>query len=463
MLPVAFSRPIRICNQKRSNCRLALLREAPSWTNNTGVDTSENLLDAIVVGGGPAGATAANKLAKSGASVLVCEREKFPRFHIGESLLPTNVPLLQELGVEDAIRAAGSVTKHGAEVISADGEARTAIYFRQAMCPLPETTFQVERATFDEILLRAAETAGAEVREETLVKSCVREGDRWRVVLEDASGTTEQTCRWIIDGSGRDTFLANQNRSKKMLPEHKRVSFFAHYDHVWRAEGDADGNTVLIRTADGWFWLIPVSATRTSVGVVLPATEVRRAGLRPEALLDQAIERAPEMARRMRKAVRATEVQGTSDFSYRTGEMTGPGFITAGDAYAFLDPIFSTGVWLAMRGGAGAADTVAQCLKRPARSERYLRRFARREERVQRHFRRLIQYFYDPGFTDVFLRPVNAFGLRRAVGTYVSGALPQRLGPRLRLEIVLTVARLQPRLGLVPRIQLPQTLAPETT
>ena len=116
-----------------------------------------------------------------------------------------------------------------------------------------------------------------------------------------------------------------------------------------------------------------------------------------------------------------------------------------------------------MRGGAGAADTVAQCLKRPARSERYLRRFARREERVQRHFRRLIQYFYDPGFTDVFLRPGNAFGLRRAVGTYVSGALPQRLGPRLRLEIVLTVARLQPRLGLVPRIQLPQTLAPETT
>jgi flavin-dependent dehydrogenase len=159
-----------------------------------------------------------------------------------------------------------------------------------------------------------------------------------------------------------------------MLAQHKRVSFFAHFDHVWRAEGDAQGNTVLVRTADGWFWLIPVSATRTSVGVVLPASEVRRSGLRPEALLEQAIERAPEMARRMQSAVRATEVQGTSDFSYRTGDMTGPGFITAGDAYSFLDPIFSTGVWLAMRGGAGAAETVAKCLRRPARTDRYLRR-----------------------------------------------------------------------------------------
>ena len=424
------------------------------------MDTAENVLDALVIGGGPAGTTAANKLARTGARVLICEKETFPRFHIGESLLPTNVPLLQELGVEDAIRAAGSITKHGAEVISADGDARTAIYFRQAMCPLPETTFQVERATFDHILLRAAETAGAEVREGTLVKSCLREGNHWKVVLEDASGTTETTCRWIIDGSGRDTFLANQNRSKEMLTQEKRVSFFAHYDHVWRADGDADGNTVLVRTADGWFWLIPVSATRTSVGVVLPASEVRRSGLRPEALLNQAIERAPEMARRMQSATRATDVQGTSDFSYRTGDMTGPGFITAGDAYAFLDPIFSTGVWLAMRGGAGAAETVAKCLRKPARSQTYLRRFSRREERVQRHFRRLIQYFYDPGFTDVFLHPVNAFGLRRAVGTYVSGALPQRLGPRLRLELVLTVARLQPRLGLVPRVVLPQTLAP---
>ncbi len=443
-------------------CPSGLLPEAPSSTNNTGVSTAENVLDAIVVGGGPAGATAANKLARTGASVLVCEKATFPRFHVGESLLPTNVPLLQELGVEEEIRAAGSVTKHGAEVISADGEARTAIYFRQAMCPLPETTFQVERAKFDNILLRAADKAGAEVREGTLVKSCVREKDHWKVVLEDDSGTTEKICKWIIDGSGRDTFLANQNRSKEMLAQHKRVSFFAHFDHVWRAEGDAQGNTVLVRTADGWFWLIPVSATRTSVGVVLPASEVRRSGLRPEALLEQAIERAPEMARRMQSAVRATEVQGTSDFSYRTGDMTGPGFITAGDAYSFLDPIFSTGVWLAMRGGAGAAETVAKCLRRPARTDRYLRRFSKREERVQRHFRRLIQYFYDPGFTDVFLRPVNAFGLRRAVGTYVSGALPQRLGPRLRLEIVLTVARLQPRLGLVPRVILPQTLAPST-
>lgn len=427
------------------------------------MSTAENVLDAIVVGGGPAGATAANKLARTGASVLVCEKATFPRFHIGESLLPTNIPLLQELGVEEEIRAAGSVTKHGAEVISADGEARTAIYFRQAMCPLPETTFQVERATFDDILLRAAGKAGAEVREGTLVKSCVREGDYWKVLLEDESGITEKTCRWIIDGSGRDTFLANQNRSKEMLVQEKRVSFFAHYDHVWRADGDAEGNTILVRTADGWFWLIPISPTRTSIGVVLPASEVRRSGLRPEALLDQAIARAPEMTRRMKSAKRATEVQGTSDFSYRTGDMTGTGFITAGDAYAFLDPIFSTGVWLAMRGGAGAAATVAQCLRRPARADRYLRRFSRREERVQRHFRRLIQYFYDPGFTDVFLRPVNAFGLRRAVGTYVSGALPQRLGPRLRLEIVLTVARLQPRLGLVPRVELPQTLAPTPT
>ena len=121
MLPVAFSRPIRICNQKRSNCRLALLREAPSWTNNIGVDTSENLLDAIVVGGGPAGATAANKLAKSGASVLVCEREKFPRFHIGESLLPTNVPLLQELGVEDA---AGEIARAGIDTSRAQQKER---------------------------------------------------------------------------------------------------------------------------------------------------------------------------------------------------------------------------------------------------------------------------------------------------------------------------------------------------
>ena len=422
-------------------------------------ESPDKVFDALVIGGGPAGASAAFRLASAGRSVLVCERERFPRFHVGESLLPVNVPLFREMGVEDELRAAGCVAKHGASIVDATGEFGTRVSFSEAVTPIATSTFQVERARFDQILLNAAERAGAETRDGCQVVDATRQDDAWEVRTRSDGETRCHRARWLIDASGRDTFLASRQREKEMLADHRRLSLFAHFENVWRGDGETHGDTVLVRMADGWFWLIPIDEKRTSVGVVLEAEAFRAASLDPATAFAEAISRAPVVKERLKDATRVTEVFTASDFSYRVRRRSDAFMAAAGDAAGFLDPTFSTGVWLAMNGGERAGRLVDRCLQRPALTDWYRYRFEAAERRLYRHFTRLIEYFYDPGFTDIFLQPAEYLGLRRALGTYVSGALPRRLLPRLRLEAVLLLARWQRRVGFVPELEMPTTLA----
>ena len=422
-------------------------------------ESSQRVLDALVIGGGPAGAAAAFRLAQAGHKVLLCERERFPRFHIGESLLPVNIPLLREMGVEPGMRAFGAVTKFGARIEDASGRHGTRIAFGEADAPIARSTFQVERAEFDRTLLAAAARAGAEVREGCEVSGVERDADGWTVHAKNDGEVFSIRTRWLVDASGRDTFLASRRGEKEMLHAHRRVSLFAHYEGVARDAGEPGGDTILVRMADGWFWLIPIDQRRTSVGVVLEADALRSAGKSAEEALDAALERAPAMQRRMARARRVSQTFATSDFSYRVRRRSLPRAVSIGDAAGFLDPIFSTGVWLAMNGGDRAGRLVDRCLRRPALAAPYRARHDLGAALLYRHFERLIDYFYQPGFTDIFLQPVDRFDLRRAVGTYVSGALPHRFLPRLRLEIVLLLSRWQERLRFVPRIELPNTLA----
>lgn len=401
--------------------------------------------DVIVIGGGPAGTTAATLLAQQGLTVTLLERERFPRFQIGESLLPYNNDLFTRLGVTDQLVKGDFFPKYGAYFVTGDGAIGYRFRFDQRLRDPYRRSFQVKRAEFDHLLLRNAEKHGVDVRQETAVTS-VDLSDPNKVVI---NGNLE--ARFVVDASGHASTIGSRVGNREEIASLKKIAFFAHYRNVPRDEGRDAGNTVIVVLKNAWFWLIPVSADVMSVGLIVDREHFTTCGLTPQQILEQTIANTPWVAERMKNAERVTEVRARKDFSFRMRNMVGPNYVLVGDAAGFLDPIFSTGVFMAMKSADLATSAVLERLR--SGSMRALNAYHRDMQQGLDKYLRFVERFYDREFLEVFLQPSERLGLLTAVVGVLAGDIFVNRGNRFQLALFFALVKLQQwRGGIAPRI-----------
>ena len=383
----------------------------------------QQLCDVLVIGGGPAGSTIATLLHERGWQVCLLDKDQHPRFHIGESLLPMNLPILERLGVSEQIKAIG-VVKYGAEFGGAQeypGQRHT-IYFRNAMDKNHPYAYQVRRAEFDHVLLQNCISRGVEVRQGMRVQEVVfRSGQRSLVRASDGQQTRHWEPRFVVDASGRDTFLAGQLKLKQKNPKHQSAALFGHFRQVQQRPAQDAGNIGIYWFEHGWFWMIPLRDGVTSVGAVCwpEYLKTRRTDL--ATFLQQTIALCPEVAARMQQAVPCDTIRTTGNFSYRARRMGGEGYLLVGDAFAFIDPVFSSGVYLAMNSACLGAETVDHCLRDPARAPILIKQFERRIRRGLQTVSWFIYRFTSPAMRQLFMHPRNTLRIEEAIISLLAG------------------------------------------
>jgi flavin-dependent dehydrogenase len=362
-------------------------------------------VDVLVVGGGPGGSTAAALLATAGHAVLLCERERFPRFHVGESLLPQSATILRRLGVWEEVSAAGFKRKFGAHFLFEPERGASRFEFVNGLDPQNTMSFQVRRAVFDDILLRNAAAKGVTVRQAEVPEVLFEGGRATGARLSTAEGTDEVVkARVVIDATGRDTLLGKQLAIRVRDPALRQVAMFSHFRGVRMGLGREGGDILIVGSPVGWFWLIPLDAETTSVGIVCPGSVMqRRRGRSLDELYAELLASSPEVTERLAGAERVEAVHPIADFSYRLSRFAGAGWATVGDAAAFLDPVFSSGVHVALATAARAADDIGAALASKGRlDDGDLAAYERWANGGLDHFRRYIVGFYQPEFVAVF-------------------------------------------------------------
>jgi flavin-dependent dehydrogenase len=415
------------------------------------------MYDVAIIGGGPAGSTAAALLARASRRVIVVEREKFPRFHIGESLLPFSMQAFTRLGLHEKLLRAGFMKKFGGEIVGACSETGTKFYFKDGYRSQTDHAYQVTRGDFDKVLLDHAAECGAEVHEETSVDQIVFSKEDVELTVRSNGSSSLVRAHYLVDASGRASVLGRHFKIKKTYDHLQKLSIFAHYDGVWRAEGIDGTLTGLIRAIDRWFWLIPLTAERTSVGVVLDSEIFRKSKLSAEDFLEQALAEQPIIAKRMTNARRVSQVYVEADFSYRSTRLHGDRWLLAGDAAGFIDPIFSSGVFLAVFSGERAADSLNEVLDHPRRAKRLFAHYERAVNRAMDVYLRFVNAWYTKEFIEVFLAPRNVLGLAPAVNAVLGGNVGNSFPIRWRMWVFYFLVWLQrhhpiaPRLTLVPK------------
>ncbi len=414
---------------------------------------SETFYDALIIGGGPGGSTAATFLARAGKRVLVLEKERFPRFHIGESLLPYNRTLFQEMGVLPTLEGMGLIKKVGAQFHIANGSKSLFLVFRNGVFTREPEAFQVERATFDDVLLKHARSCGAEVREGWTVSKFASDAGGATVTARGDGGQTE-TLRgaFLIDASGRGNLTGNQEGLRVIHPRLKKLAVFGHFASVVLDDGARAGDTVIVRLDNKWFWIIPLSAEKTSVGCVMDQEEFARAKESPEAIFTRLWRSSAVLRERMRDARLLGAMHTTGDFSYRNKRFVGQRLVRVGDAAGFMDPIFSAGVYLAGYSAKLAAQAVLESLAAGDDGAPRLRRYEKRVHRAMQSYWEMVEGFYTTPFMELFLNPRHKFNLPSAVTALLAGELEGGWTIRWRMKLFYWLIKLQARWPLVPRI-----------
>jgi len=392
---------------------------------NVGEAASDGIeqCDVVVIGGGPAGSTAATLLVRRGYRVIALEKDHHPRFHIGESLLPMNLPIFERLGVMDQVRALG-VFKPGAD-FEADNEAGYIPFeFARALGNSPPHAYQVRRQDFDQMLFRHAASSGADTREGHEVRGVEERGPHdWQVqVATDQSEQYAIRARYVVDASGRDAFLAGKKKLKRKNAEHQSAAIFGHFRGAQYRAGEHAGNISIYRFDHGWMWMIPLPDGVMSVGAVCwPDYLKQRRGRTTDFLLDT-LRQNPALWKRIEHAeLIDNEVRVTGNYSYDSARMAGPGWVLIGDAFAFLDPVFSSGVYLAMSGAEQAVDVVDAALRDPTREAALQRRLERRQRRGMKRFAFFIYRFNGSIMRQVFSSPRNTFQIEQGVISMLAG------------------------------------------
>jgi flavin-dependent dehydrogenase len=412
--------------------------------------------DVIVIGGGPAGATAAAWLARAGHSVSLFERDRFPRFHIGESLLASVNDVLTAIGADVVVRQAGFPQKWGATFMSADGHIERYADFGAAPGVRAPQTWQVDRAVFDDLLLRHASSSGARVHEQHRIVDVAFDSDGVTATVQrkDETSRSEVRARVVIDASGRGGVLSRKFNLRVDEPRLANIALFSHYSGVPRQSGRRAGDIRIVARPDlGWFWLIPISEELTSVGVVLPGTEVRSRATDTTQLLDELIADTPVVADLLRNARREWPMRVEKDFSFSARAYAGDRWLVAGDAGSFLDPVFSTGVAIALESGLEAGQAVSKGLAVGDLSQAQFTRFARRQRQRYVSFRRFVIAFYTPEFRDLFFSEDPPRGMFRALVTVFAGYWRPPAFTRLRVWLFFGLVRAQRRFGFVTRFR----------
>ncbi|WP_295385362.1 NAD(P)/FAD-dependent oxidoreductase [uncultured Thiodictyon sp.] len=379
--------------------------------------------DVLVIGGGPAGTTAATLLAQQGHQVTLLERARHPRFHVGESLLPANLPLFDKLGVRAEVEAIG-MEKWGAEFVSPWHAHSQSFEFAEAWDKSMPHAYQVRRAEFDEILIRNAERKGAKVVEGCRVRKVefLPNAAGAMVQADHDDGRTETwQCRFLIDASGRDTFLGNQLKAKHRNPKHNSSSLYGHFKGAQRHAGQKEGHITIFWFAHGWFWFIPLIDGVTSVGVVTwPYYMKTRTKPVKDFFLDL-IQMCPALAQRLEGAQLTTPVEATGNFSYTCDRTHGANWLLLGDAYAFIDPVFSSGVMLAMQSAFAGAAAADRCLRHPDQATDALQAFDRAIKHGPKEFSWFIYRITSPTMRELFMAPRNIFRVKEALLSVLAG------------------------------------------
>ena len=392
----------------------------------------ERVWDIVVAGGGPAGSTAAARLRQLGHDVMLLERTPHPRFHIGESLLPFTMPLLDRIGFLPTMAAAGFVEKHGSRFMLADRGLAHTFYFDDGLVPGGTHAYQVTRSRFDHLLLEHCRAQGADVREGHEVRDVRFDDDGVRVYAVGTDGRAyELRGRYLADATGRSGLVATGLRQRVMNPWLRKVAIFAHFHGAVRDAGRDAGNTISVVIDGGWIWFIPLEDGVASVGVVVDGSRLRADGASPRVFFERVLDEVDELRVRLARATRRTEVHVASNFSYTAQALYGRRHVVLGDAGFFLDPIFSSGVHLAISAGVHGAEALHERLTGRVLPDP-LWQYARRMRRAERLYRRFVYGWYAPRFLELFLSPTRSFRLLPAVTSVLAGA---EVDSRLRLRV----------------------------